>query len=89
MFESISDMSLFKYFQLSNSSLPKPDGRLSTVVPPSSITAANKEVKQVLDKPEGKDTLTSKRGTMYEHACTRSMATLMQIGMTILRKFSP
>jgi hypothetical protein len=48
-------MSLFKYFQPS-STLPKPEGRLSTVVPSSSIAAANKEVKQVLDKadkPEG------------------------------------
>ena len=56
------NMSLFKYFQ-TKSSLPKPDGPLSTVVPSSSIVAANKEVKQVLDKPEGKDTLTSKCGT--------------------------
>ena len=29
--------------------LPKPEGRLSTAMPPSSIAAANKEVKQVLD----------------------------------------
>ena len=48
------NMSLFKYFQ-TKSSLPKPDGPLSTVVPSSSIVAANKEV---LDKPEGKDTRT-------------------------------
>ena len=30
--------------------LPEPEGRLSTVMPSSSIAAANKEVKQVLDK---------------------------------------
>ena len=58
-------MSLLKYFQ-TKSSLPKPDGPLSKAVPSSSIVAANKEVKEVLEKPEEKDTLTpSKRGT-YE-----------------------
>ena len=39
-------MSLWKYFQPS-STLPKPEGHLSTVMPSSSIAAANKEV---LDK---------------------------------------
>ena len=58
-------MSLLKYFQLSNSTLPKPDGPLSQVISSSSITAANKEVKGVLDqsnKPLGK----RKHGA-YEH----------------------
>ena len=57
-------MSLLKYFQLS-STLPKPEGRrLSTVMPSSSIAAANKEVKQVLDKTD-KPKKNSKRG-VYE-----------------------
>ena len=43
-------MSLLKYFQLSNSTLPKADGPLSQVIPSCSITAPNKEVKQVLDQ---------------------------------------
>ena len=50
-------MSLLKYFQLSNLTLPQADGPLSQVIPSSSITAANKEVKHVLDpsnKPEEK-----------------------------------
>ena len=64
------NMSLFKYFQ-TKSSLPKPDGPLSTVVPSSSIVAANKEVKQALDKPEGKYTLTPKCGT-YESVSARN-----------------
>ena len=55
-------MSLLKYFQPS-SALPKPEGRLSTVVPSSSIAAANKEVKQVLDQT---DKAELKRGA-YEH----------------------
>ena len=61
----ITVMSLLKYFQLSNSMLPKADGPLSQVIPSSSITAPNKEVKQVHDqsnKPEEK----RKRGA-YEH----------------------
>ena len=45
------NMSLLKYFQ-TNSSLPKPDGPLSTVVPSSSIVAADKRWNK-LDKPEG------------------------------------
>ena len=52
MFElvKITVMSLLKYFQLSNSTLPKADGPLSQVMLLSSITAPNKEVKQVLDQ---------------------------------------
>ena len=43
-------MALLKYFQQhADTLLPKPDGPLSTVVPSSSITAANKAVKRALD----------------------------------------
>jgi len=45
-------MSVLKYFQLGNPMLPKPDGLLSTAVSSSSIAAANKEVKQLLDKAD-------------------------------------
>ena len=38
----ITVMPLLKYFQLSNSTLPKADGPLSQVIPSSSITAPNK-----------------------------------------------
>jgi len=48
-------MSLLKYFQLGNPMLPKPDGPLSTAVPSSNIAAANKEVKQLLDKADNLD----------------------------------
>lgn len=62
-------MALYKYFQ-STSMLPKPDGPLSVIIPSSTIAAANKEVKQVLNtgsSDEGNDTMpTSKRGK-YEH----------------------
>ena len=45
----------------------KPEGCLSTVMPSSSIAAANKEVKQILDKAESdKPEKNSKRG-VYEH----------------------
>ena len=54
-------MSVLKYFQLSFA-LPKPEG---PVMPSSSIAAANKEVKQVLDKTD-KPKKNSKRGA-YEH----------------------
>ena len=50
-------------YKPSNSSLPKTEGRLATVMPSSSIAAANREVKKVLDEPAD---LTTKRGT-YEH----------------------
>ena len=56
-------MSLLKYFQPS-STLPKPEGRLSTIMPSSSIAATNKEVKQILDKADKLEKM--KRGT-YEH----------------------
>ena len=42
-------MALFSYFQRVHSILPKPDGPLSTAVPVSTITAANKEVEKVLE----------------------------------------
>ena len=73
-FNRLTTMSLLKYFQ-TKSSLPKPDGPLLTVVPSSSIVAANKEMRQVLDKPEGKDsrTPTSKPG-MYENFAPKKKA---------------
>ena len=46
-------MSLFKYFKCSDPAhpkvLPQPDGPLATLMPSSSIVAANKEVKTALD----------------------------------------
>ena len=62
-------MALLRYFQqCTDPLLPKPDGPLLMVVPCSSITAANKEVKRVLDLSDrggGKDR-TPKCGN-YEH----------------------
>ena len=56
-------MALLKYLQRT-STLPKPQGPLSRIMPSSSVAAANEEVKQVLDE-EGKKpddpTVTSKR----------------------------
>ncbi len=57
--------------------LPKPDGPLSRLVPASSIAAANKEVKRVLDLPTAlgaeATSSTSKRGT-YDHFTQSSLA---------------
>ena len=60
------------------SMLPKPDGLLLQVIPPSSIIAAiNKEVKKVLDLPTGPRAeeikTTSKRG-MYDHFTLKEKA---------------
>ena len=65
-------MSLFKYFKKSNPAeqhLPKPNGPLSTQMPSSSIVAANKEVKVMLqsesssgDSSADKNEKSSKRG---------------------------
>ena len=63
-------MSLFKYFKRSDPAehvLPKPDGPLVTQMPSSSIVAANKEVKAVLESSSGqsneqKTEKSSKRG---------------------------
>ena len=44
-------MALLNYFQPATSMLPKPDGPLSRVILTSSIAAANKELKKVLDLP--------------------------------------
>ena len=62
-------MSLLTYFKVAKQTLPKPDGPLSTTVPSSSIAAANKEVKQLLDqaRDDHETTSTSKRGT-YQRA---------------------
>ena len=48
-------MALLKYFK-KNSVLPDPNGPLSRSLPSSSISAANKAVKPVLDAVEGKTT---------------------------------
>ena len=58
--------------------LPKPDGLLLQVIPPSSIIVAiNKEVKKVLDLPTGpraeEKKTTSKRG-MYDHFTPKEKA---------------
>ena len=60
-------MSLLKYFQ-KNPTLPKPDGPLSSVVPSSTIAAANKEVKQVLDYPKN-----GKKNTKFKIKAQRGM----------------
>ena len=48
-------MALLKYFK-KNSVLPDPNGPLSRSLPSSSISAANKAVKPLLDAAEGKTT---------------------------------
>jgi hypothetical protein len=63
-------MSLLKYFQPSCSNLPKPEGCLATVMPSSSIVAANKEVNEVLGEPAES---TTRRGT-YEHFTSEEKA---------------
>ena len=50
-------MAMYKYLKPVDPALPKPEGSLSLVVPSSSIAAANKEVKRVINR-EGE----SKRG---------------------------
>lgn len=45
-------MTLYRYFER-NSLLPKPHGSLSTVVPASTIAAANEAVKKILDSDMG------------------------------------
>ena len=57
---------MFAYFKRADSILPKLEGPLSLAVPVSTITAANKEVKQVLDHPAPqveRTLLTSKWGS--------------------------
>ena len=73
--------------------LPKPDGPLSSVVPSSSIAAANKEVKQVLDYPEnGKKNTKSKikaQRVTYEHFSPEEKAQIAEYGITAsIRYFS-
>ena len=66
-------MALYKYFhpqEQNNCLLPKPDGPLSAVMPSSSILAANKEMKTVLDCSND---CKKKRGN-YEHLSTRDKA---------------
>ena len=57
-------MSLYTYFQ-PKSCLPLPDGPLLKSVPSSSIVAANREVKELLETEEKEKGLQCKRGT-YE-----------------------
>jgi len=61
-------MALLKYLQRT-STLPKPQGPLSRIMPSSSVAAANEEVKRVLDE-EGKKpdnpTVTSKRSQYHQ-----------------------
>ena len=57
--------------------LPKPEGRLSTAMPSSSIAAANKEVKQILDKANKPEENSAKRGA-YEHFTLEAVAYLRQ-----------
>ena len=68
-------MSLLKYFERSNLTLPKPCGPLLTVLPSSTITATNKEVKQVLKR--SKTPGASKRGE-YEHFTPEEKAQIGQ-----------
>ena len=63
-------MSLLKFFKPSNSNLPQPEGCLATVMPSSSIMAANREVKKVLNEPAES---TTRRGT-YEYFTSEEKA---------------
>ena len=74
-------MALLKYFQRSR--LPNPNGPLSNHVPPSSIAAANKEVKALLEK-----TLNKERGkysvyTEAEKSLVAKRAAEMRVTNTI------
>ena len=62
-------MSLFKYFKCSDPAhpkmLPQPDGPLVTLMPSSSIVAANKEVKTTLDSSVEHDQGTENRQHLF------------------------
>jgi len=51
MCKSSLPLTMFAYFLRTDSTLPNSDGPLSTAVPVSTIRAANREVKPVLDYP--------------------------------------
>ena len=55
-------MALLKYFQRVSDTLPSPDGPLSVSVPSSSISAANKKVKRVIEQATSSSTA-HKRGS--------------------------
>ena len=84
-------MALLNYFQPATSMLPKPDGPLSRVIPASSIAAANKEVKKVLDLPTGpraeekKTTSTIKSGSHAARA-TGGVANIIAIRENFIRE---
>ena len=63
-------MSLLKFFKPSISNFPKPEGCFATVMPSSSIVAANREVKKVLDEPAESTT----RRRTYEHFTSKEKA---------------
>ena len=46
------EMSLYRYFK-PDRKLPDPNGDLSTVIPPSAIREANKEVAMAVEATEG------------------------------------
>ena len=70
-------MTLYCYFERDDSVLPKPQGTLSTVVPASTIAAANKVVKKVLDSdtgPREKGAACSSHRGAYEHFTPKEKA---------------
>ena len=83
------EMALFRYFypeeKQENPFLPDPTGPLSIVVPSSTIKAANKAVKHVLDDGEHKCTLKRTHG-QYETFSAKEKATIVryatEIGVT-------
>lgn len=72
-------MTLYCDFEQDDSVLPKPHSSLSTVVPASTIAAANEAVKKVLDSdtgPSEKDAACSSRPGVYEHFIPKERHTL-------------
>ena len=68
-------MSLYDYFMRPGSVLPKPDSSLSTVIPASTIVAANEEVKKVISANAGEeDTVCSSRRGAYEQFTLKGKA---------------
>ena len=72
-------MTLYDYFKRPGSVLPKPDSSLATVVPASTITAANEAVKKVIPVDAGeeeKGTARSSHGQRgeYEHFTPKEKA---------------
>ena len=72
-------MTLYRHFERDDSVLPKTHGSLSTVVPASTIAAANEAVKKVLDSdvgPSEKDAACSSRRGAYEHFTPKEKASI-------------